>query len=111
VVAREERTDLCFLVVHGEEREDLRHHDAAGAGARDGGGRRSSLAGLPATIVCGATSAVTTLPAPTSAPSPTVTPQRMTAPLPMDARVQTRVATAVQSAPVWGVPSGLTASG
>lgn len=44
-------------------------------------------AGLPATMVSGETSRVTTLPAPTTALSPTVTPGRMVEPAPIQARL------------------------
>ena len=51
----------------------------------------NTRAGTPATTVPGATSRVTTAPAPTKAPAPMVTPPRITAPLPIEAPRQTRV--------------------
>jgi hypothetical protein len=73
--------------------------------------RRINRAGLPATIVFGWTSFVTTLPAPTIAFSPIVTPHRMTAPLPIDARLQTVVGTSAQSRSPFMVPLTFTAAG
>src|SRR3954453_6338434 len=60
----------------------------------------SSRAGTPATMVCGATSRVTTLPAPTMAPSPMVMPHRIVLPVPMEAPRLTTVETTCQSASV-----------
>jgi hypothetical protein len=57
------------------------------------------------------TSFVTTAPAPTSAFSPMVIPHKMVALLPMEAPFFTKVSTRVQSASVWGDPSGLVARG
>ena len=48
------------------------------------------LAGTPATIANGATSRVTTAPAPTIAPRPTVTPGRIVAFVPMSAHAPMR---------------------
>ena len=67
----------------------------------------SSRAGTPATMVCGATSRVTTLPAPTMAPSPIVTPHRIVLPVPMEAPRFTVVGTTSQSASVCSAPSAL----
>src|SRR5262245_37515164 len=68
---------------------------------------RRTRAGTPATTAPGATSRVTTAPAPIRAPAPTVTPARMTAPLPIEAPRHTRVGTTCQSASVCGRPSAV----
>ena len=52
-------------------------------------------------MVLGATSLVTTLPAPMTAPSPTVMPQRMVALEPMEAPFLITVGMTCQSASVW----------
>src|SRR3954467_10061495 len=63
-------------------------------------------AGLPATMVLGATSLVTTLPAPMMAFSPTVIPQSKVAPEPIAARFLIRVGTHSQSLADFMFPSG-----
>src|SRR5262249_1658691 len=68
-------------------------------------------AGTPATIAFGATSPVTTAPAPIVAPSPMVTPHKIVAFDPMDARRQTRVDSTFQSAGPCGLPSSVVALG
>src|SRR5262245_64469689 len=62
-------------------------------------------AGTPATIVFGATSLVTTAPAPTVAPSPIVSPHKIVAFDPMDARRQMRVGSTFQSSGPCSLPS------
>lgn len=61
---------------------------------------RRILAGLPATIVFGGTSRVTTLPAPMMAFSPMVTWDRTVEPEPMEAPFFTRVGSTAQSSSV-----------
>ena len=68
-------------------------------------------AGFPATIVLAGTSLVTTDPAPINAFSPMVMPQSMVALLPIDAPFLIKVSIMVQSASVWGEPSGFVALG
>ena len=70
-----------------------------------------SRAGTPATIAFGATSRVTTAPAPILAPSPMVTPHKMVAFDPMAARRQTRVGSTSQSAGPCSLPSSVVALG
>src|SRR5262249_23182168 len=72
---------------------------------------RRTRAGLPATIVRGGTSRVTTLPAPTIALSPISTPHRIVEPEPIEAPARTTVGTRCQSASVCRVRSALTARG
>lgn len=69
------------------------------------------LAGFPATVACGGTSRVTTLPAPTVANSPMVIPPRRVTLEPMEAPCLTRVFWQSQSAGVWSEPLGLVARG
>ena len=59
---------------------------------------QSARAGTPRTTSPGATSRVTTAPAPTSAPAPTRTPPSTTAPEPIDAPRSTTVSSSSQSA-------------
>ncbi len=73
--------------------------------------RPRKRAGLPATVDRGATSAVTTAPAPTMASRPIVTPGSMTAPEPMLAPRSTRVGMALQSSAACNRPSGVVARG
>ena len=72
---------------------------------------RRILAGFPATVACGGTSRVTTLPAPTVANSPMVIPPRRVTLEPMEAPRLTRVFWQSQSAGVWSEPLGLVARG
>src|SRR5882724_12492284 len=72
---------------------------------------RNILAGLPATIVLGGTSFVTTLPAPTRAFSPMVILARMVLPEPIEAPFFTRVGSTFQSASVCRPPSSVVALG
>lgn len=69
------------------------------------GDHRSAPAGLPTTTSPGATSRVTTAPAPTIAPAPTVTPPRITLPDPSDAPRPITVRMSCQSASVCSLPS------
>lgn len=64
-----------------------------------------NLAGLPATIVCGGTFFVTTLPAPTIEYSPIVTLASIVDPEPIEAPLFTKVVSTVQSASVCSMPS------
>ena len=73
--------------------------------------RRRNFAGLPHTIVRGATLRVTTLPAPTMACSPMVSLGRMVAPEPIDAPFFTSVGSTFQSFSVWRSPVGVVARG
>ena len=68
-------------------------------------------AGLPATVVPGATSRVTTAPAPTMAPAPIVTPGRITAPLPIEARGSTTAGSRTQSSEPFVSPDSVVAAG
>src|SRR4029079_15940089 len=90
-------------VVLGDE-VDERHH---------GGRHCRSLAraGTPAKTSSGATSFVTTAPAPTSAPALIRMRQRTTAPEPSDARSSTTVRRRDQSAAVFGSPDSVVARG
>src|SRR5256885_11125407 len=88
----------------GDEHGPLAAHGRSSAGP-------STRAGLPATIVRGGTSRVTTLPAPTMACSPISTPQRIVVPDPMDAPRRTRVGTTVQSAAPCTSPAAVAARG
>src|SRR4051812_37475961 len=68
-------------------------------------------AGFPTTVTPGATSFVTTAPAPTIAPLPIRTPHRIVAPDPIDASSSTQVSSSVQSLAPFGEPSALHARG
>jgi N utilization substance protein A len=68
-------------------------------------------AGTPATTSCGATSLVTTAPAPTRAPEPIRTPPRTTAPEPSDAPRSTTVRSSDQSSSAFGSPDSVVARG
>src|SRR5215471_11279692 len=72
---------------------------------------RNTRAGLPATIVFGGTSLVTTLPAPIRAFSPMVTPQSTVAPEPIEAPFFTTVAATFQSDSVCSSPTEFVARG
>ena len=68
-------------------------------------------AGLPATMVPGGTSFVTTLPAPTMAFSPIVTFDSRVALDPMDAPRFTKIGSTVQSSSVCKLPDSVVARG
>src|SRR5215467_10739462 len=72
---------------------------------------RSTFAGLPATIVFGGTSCVTTLPAPTIAFSPMTTLERIVDPEPIEAPRLTTVVSTCQSFSVCSSPSEVVARG
>src|SRR6266853_96398 len=71
----------------------------------------STRAGLPATMVRGGTSRVTTAPAPTMASSPIVTFARIVAPVPIEAPVLTSVFSTFQSCSVCRPPAVAVARG
>src|SRR5580700_9172346 len=72
---------------------------------------RKTFAGLPATIVFGGTSRVTTLPAPTIAFSPITTLERIVAPDPIEAPFFTSVSSTFQSCSVCKLPPSAVARG
>src|ERR1700731_684863 len=72
---------------------------------------RKIFAGLPATIVLGGTSRVTTLPAPTIAFSPITTLDRIVAPDPIEAPFFTSVNSTFQSCSVCRLPPSAVARG
>ncbi|HEY0416375.1 MAG TPA: glycosyltransferase [Gaiellaceae bacterium] len=100
-------SDLARALVEAasDRRHAARRARAAAARARayaweDNAARYLAVlarAGTPATVSPGATSRVTTAPAPTSAPAPTVTPPRTTAPEPRLAPRSTSVGSSSQS--------------
>src|SRR5262249_27378134 len=73
--------------------------------------RLSTRAGLPATIVPGGTSRVTTAPAPTMASSPIVTLAKIVTPVPIEAPFLTSVFSTCQSCSVWRAPPAAVARG
>src|SRR5205814_7349993 len=78
-----------------------RHRLAAHSELREGFvTARNTRAGLPATIVRGGTSRVTTLPAPTMACSPMTMFDRIVEPDPIEAPARTRVGSTFQSCSV-----------
>src|SRR5947209_4971477 len=89
-------------------------HEHAPAGPEAGvehAGYCRTRAGTPATVSPGATSRVTTAPAPTSARAPIRTPPRMTAPEPMLAPRSTVVSSTSQSSPLCSSPVSFVARG
>src|SRR5205814_9037462 len=81
--------------VRADQARAASNTDAAATGKIHAGPSiaRMTFAGLPATIIPGATSFVTTLPAPMMAPSPISTPPRILAPAPTDAPLRLNLGT------------------